>query len=93
MYPEALTKAVTDAVDVAVGVAINKHVNGHIRDMNQKLDDHMKLACVHWKTSNAFMERMAPVDQGVTWLKTTNSFLKWLGLPALGAFLYYWFYK
>lgn len=88
MTPEQLQeikKEITDTVRVVV--------NGKIDAMNTKfdvyIDDDMR-----WKsTVDEYMKEMAPVKDGLRTIQSLNKFAKWVGLPALGAIVVYWFTK
>ncbi len=82
---EKLIEEVTHTVRVVV--------NGKIDSINTKLDVYIKKD-LDWKdTVETFMTGMAPVKDGLHTIQSLNKFLKWLGLPALGALLFYWFTK
>lgn len=82
---EKLIEEVTHTVRVVV--------NGKIDTIDKKLGDYIKKD-ESWKvTVEAFMTSMTPVRDGLHTVQSLNKFFKWLGLPALGAFLFYWFTK
>lgn len=82
---EKLVEEVTKTVRVVV--------NGKIDTIDKKLDAYI-VSDVSWKnTVEAFMQGMTPVKDGLHTVQSINKFFKWLGLPALGAFLFYWFTK
>lgn len=59
-----------------------------IEDAKWKTDD------FKWKGSvNVFMEEMSPVKDGLHTFQSINKFIKWLGFPAIGAFIAWLFMK
>lgn len=82
---EKLVEEVTKTVRVVV--------NGKIDSINTKLDAYIEKD-LDWKdTVETFMTGMTPVKDGLHTIQSLNKFFKWLGLPALGALLSYWFTK
>jgi hypothetical protein len=88
MSPEQhkeLIQEVTNTVRVVV--------NGKIDAINNKLDTHMARAQEHWEVSQTFMKELQPVREGLFTLTSLNKFLKWIGLPLVGVFIYEWLIK
>ena len=62
-------------------------VNGKVDDMHKKLDSYIS-EDLKWKGEvNTFMEELLPVRDGLITVQLINKFVKWLGLPAIGAFI------
>lgn len=77
----------------AITITIQEKVNGKIDRMNTKLDVYIS-DDMRWKDGvDIYMTEMRPVKDGVHAIQTMNRFVKWLGLPALGALVAYWIAK
>lgn len=88
MTPEQL-----EEIKEAITITIQEKVNGKIDRMNTKLDVYIS-DDMRWKTGvEEYMTDMRPLKDGVQMIQTMNRFVKWLGLPAIGALLYYWIAK
>lgn len=81
-------------IEETVKVSIEKYVNGHIRDIDAKLEAMKSAQVKHVETTDAyrtevyaFMSRMEPYDKGLITVNNLRGFGRWLGYPALGAFL------
>ena len=62
-------------------------VNGKVDAMHNKLDSYIDKDS-EWKEKvNTFMEELLPVRDGLITVQLINKFVKWLGLPAIGAFI------
>lgn len=77
----------------SINATIQEKVNGKIDRINETfqvyIDDDMR-----WKkTVDTFMVELLPVKEGLIMAQTLNKFLKWIGLPAIGALIFYWFSK
>ncbi len=82
----------------STGEAIEKFVNGKIRAVDAKVEEIKDWTINHAEGERAFQRRvedymveMLPVKDGVHTIQSINKFLRWLGLPALGA-LIAWLY-
>lgn len=88
-----MTKEQLDEIKDAITITIQEKVNGKIDRMNTKLDVYIS-DDMRWKESvDTYMTDMRPVKDGVHAIQTMNRFVKWLGLPALGAMMAYWIAK
>jgi hypothetical protein len=72
---------------------IQEKVNGKIDKINETfqvyIDDDMR-----WKkTVDTALGELLPVREGLIMAQTLNKFLKWIGLPTIGALLFYWLSK
>lgn len=77
----------------AITATIQEKVNGKIDRMNTKLDVYIT-DDMRWKeTVETYMTDMRPVKEGLFAIQSINKFLKWFGLPALGAIVAYWITK
>jgi hypothetical protein len=75
-------------------------VNGKIDDLSKKVEYNNRITeGVVQQVSGlgsdlkAFKLEMLPVQEGLHTIQSLNRFVKWLGLPALGALIAYWFMK
>lgn len=88
MTPEQHQKLIQEVTDTVRVV-----VNGKIDRIDKKLDEYID-GDMHWKTTvDSYMTEMMPLKDGVHAIQTLNRFVKWLGLPALGALVVYWYTK
>lgn len=92
MTPEQF-KLFVESNERVTAQAIDKYVNGKIDSMTRKLDAHVVSSNQHWEVSNKFMKELMPVRDGLLTIQNINKVVKWLGLPAFGAILAYWFVK
>lgn len=84
----------------STGEAVEKFVNGKIRAVDAKVEEIKNWTVHHAEGERAFQRRvedymveMLPVKDGIHTIQSINKFLKWLGLPALGALVAYFITK
>lgn len=84
----------------STGEAIEKFVNGKIRAVDVKIEEIKDWTVNHAEGERAFQMRveeymveMLPLKDGIHTLQSLNKFFKWLGLPAIGAIIAYWYIK
>jgi hypothetical protein len=67
--------------------------NEVLHSLTIKLDEHIISAHSHWETSERFMKDLLPVHDGLISIQSLNKFIKWLGLPAIGAGIMWLFFN
>ena len=95
MTPDQLQELKTELANTVRVV-----VNGKIEAIDKKLEAHTTLEKAHWeetgehwKVTREFIDDLTPVRRGLFTINNLNGFLKWLGLPAIGAYIAYHFFK
>lgn len=101
MTPEELNKIIT-----AVEKTIQEKVNGKIDRQHkilekqnetmahfiEKVDAHIHLTNERYEVTEKFIQELLPVRDGLQSIQSINKFVKWLGLPAIGAFIMWFFF-
>lgn len=77
----------------AITATIQEKVNGKIDRIDKKIDEYI-VGDLEWKKGvDTFITELTPVKDGLHVAQSLNKFFKWLGLPALGALLFYFLTK
>lgn len=71
---------------IATEAVVRTTVNGKIDTLGKKFDEYV-VEDLKWKSE------MEPVKEGLHFIQSLNKLVKWLGFPALGALVAYWFMK
>jgi len=88
-----MTKEQLEELKEALTITIQEKVNGKIDRMNTKFDTYIDDDMRWKKTVDSALTELLPVREGLIMAQTLNKFLKWVGLPAIGALLFYWLSK
>jgi len=85
MTPEQFDEFIK-ANEESTARAIEKTVNGKIRVIKDMMEHHIT-------EFQEFKSEMMPIREGIHTVQTLNKFIKWLGFPAIGAFIMWLLYN
>jgi hypothetical protein len=92
MTPDQIKKLKDELVEATEQV-VKLTVNGKIDKISTRLEEYINEDS-EWKGDvEEYMGEMRPLKEGIHAIQTINKFIKWLGLPALGAIVAYWVIK